>query len=209
MVELWHFRGNEVHRIPVWGYLVLFVPLFLYVGVPPKALDANMAVKKGIQYAEAKTTKPGGTGTASSSQDSLAVPDAPYKKYIPILKRQRDITLDDKNYADYFNTLYFYPDQFLGKTIHVQGFAYHDETLGRNEFVVGRFGVTCCTADAAVVGFLTKPKHRMPMPKVNTWVEVTGTLGMQKVDGSDTPVIYLKSYRKIPPKKDPYVYFYQ
>jgi putative membrane protein len=75
--------------------------------------------------------------------------------------------------------------------------------------VVGRFAVTCCTADASVVGFLIKPKHHIPIPKINAWVEATGTLGKQKVDGQDTPAIYLQSYHMIPAKKDPYIYFFQ
>jgi putative membrane protein len=209
MVELWHFRGKEMHRISVWGYLMLFLPLFIYVVIPPKTLDASMAAKKGVQYTVAKTSKVGGASTSSSSQNSLAVPDDPYKKYIPILKQQREITLDDKNFANYFTTIYSYPDEFLGKKVNVQGFVYRDENLGRNQFVVGRFAVTCCTADASVVGFLIKPKHHIPIPKINAWVEATGTLGKQKVDGQDTPVIYLQSYHMIPAKKDPYIYFFQ
>ncbi|MFC7439958.1 TIGR03943 family putative permease subunit [Laceyella putida] len=215
LVQLWNMKGQEMHRIGAWGYFMLFVPIALYLLIPPKALDASIAAKKGVTYLSAKSVnqqqqakalQPSKSKPDANPTADLTVPEDPYKKFIPQLQQESVIALTQEKYADYYNTLNFYPQEFKGKKIKVKGFIYRDETMKKDQLVVGRFSVTCCTADAIVVGFLTEGKETASL-KVNDWVEVTGTLDVGRYDGVDMPVIKLESVEKVTPLKDPYVYF--
>jgi putative membrane protein len=64
--------------------------------------------------------------------------------------------------------------------------------------------VTCCTADASVVGFVVKSDKQF---KENQWIETTGVIQLKKENGMDIPVLKLNSYQLIPAPKDPYIYF--
>jgi putative membrane protein len=212
LVQLWNMKGSELHRIGAWGYLVLLLPMAMYLLIPPKALDASIASKKGVSYLSAKSVneqqqkKSAPSSASDTNADPLAVPEDPYKKFIPQLQREPVIHLSQETYADYYNTLNFYPQQFKGKKIKLKGFVYRDDTMKKNQLVVGRFSVTCCTADAIVIGFLTEGAKTATL-KDNDWVEVTGSLDVGMYDGVDMPVIKLEAVEKVKPLKDPYIYF--
>lgn len=231
LVQLWNLKGGEIHRIGAWGYLVILLPLLFFVFSPPKALDASIAAKRGVSYmnsqALAKQQKlsqkqtansqeannpandspsPEQTQPADETEPEMAEIDNPYKKLVPKIKAEPVITFTEQNYADYFNTINMYPQEFEGKKIRLTGFVYRDETLKKNEFVTGRFTVTCCTADATVIGLVTTDPHAGKL-KSNQWIEVTGTLRSVMYEGYEMPVVKLDSYKPISPPKDPYIYF--
>lgn len=198
IIQLWMLREKELHRSSWFGYVMLFIPLFLFFFAPPKALDASIGEKKGVSF---KNTKP----AAASQQQIVNDLEDPYKKIKNQMLKQQVIILNDEQYIDYIDTMNFYPKEFAGKKVKIRGFVYRDETIGKNQFVVGRFAVTCCTADASVVGLLVQSKKAKQI-KTNEWIEVTGTIQVTNYDGSELPMVRLESYKKIHPPKDPYVY---
>ncbi|MBA4493340.1 TIGR03943 family putative permease subunit [Paenactinomyces guangxiensis] len=229
LVQLWNLKAEEMHHIGFWGYALVLLPILMFFFLPPKALDANIAAKKGVSYltpqAIASQQKLAGKNQANnnSTQDSkdqneqdqetatnkepeFANIENPYKKFVKQIKAEPVITLTEKNYADYLNTINMYPKEFSGKKIRLIGFVYRDETLKKNEFVIGRFTVTCCTADAGVVGLLTTYPGAQHL-KLDQWIEATGTVQTIQPEGYDMPVIKLTSYKTISPPKDPYIYF--
>jgi putative membrane protein len=92
LVQLWNMKGSELHRISAWGYVMLLLPLAMYLLIPPKALDASIASKKGVSYISAKSVneqqqkKSAPAATSDTNADPLAVPEDPYKKFIPQLQ---------------------------------------------------------------------------------------------------------------------------
>lgn len=210
MVQLWNLRGGELHRVGVWGYLLVGLPVFMYVLLPPKVLDASMAQQKGVTFvspnAVASTTSNQQGSTINEAEPEIMVVENPYKKMIQEIKQQPVIIFTEENFTDYMNAISLYPEIVKGKKIQLIGFVYRDETLKKDEFVTGRFTVTCCTADATVVGFLTKWDQAETL-KLNQWVEVTGKLDVVLSEGLNMPIIQLESYKTIEPLKDPYIYF--
>ncbi|TCS95680.1 TIGR03943 family putative permease subunit [Hazenella coriacea] len=209
-VQLWNLRGGELHRVRFWGYFLVSLPVLIYIFLPPKVLDASVAQQKGVTYVSpnavatsSTTTQPNG---GSSGEPEIMDVENPYKKMIQEIKQQPVITLTEKNYSDYMNAISLYPEEVKGKKIKLIGFVYRDETLKEDEFVTGRFTVTCCAADATVVGFLTKWNQAQTL-KLNQWVEVNGQLDMVLSEGFNLPIIQLESYEMIEPLKDPYIYF--
>jgi putative membrane protein len=103
------------------------------------------------------------------------------------------------------NTLSAYPEQFVGKKVIVQGFVYRDPTFKKQEFVVGRFAISCCVADASVSGLMAESSDTQFF-RDQRWVEVEGTLATKKVQDQTLPFIKIKSYHYISAPKNPYIY---
>lgn len=94
--------------------------------------------------------------------------------------------LDLANYLTYSKKMM----QSEGKTIRVRGFTMTDEDyLPEGYFAIGKYGVSCCTADASFTGFVVKiDNHNI---KNNTWYEIEGYL--EKVtDLSNLDILAIK-----------------
>ena len=66
-------------------------------------------------------------------------------------------------------------EELLGKTVTVYGFVYVDNEFPEDTVLVARTMVTCCAADAAIVGFHVKVDPTVNLT-ANEWVRVTGTI---------------------------------
>lgn len=69
--------------------------------------------------------------------------------------------------------------------------------MSPNQFVVGRFAVSCCSADASPFGVLADYSRASALPN-DTWVKVTGTIG--KTNFEDNEVMQLKVEKKVEKK---------
>lgn len=83
--------------------------------------------------------------------------------------------VDDEIYLDLGNYLMYNSkaEAFIGKTIRLKGF-----TVGNSDYLpnglygLGKYGTSCCVADAGFMGYIIKPNgHKI---KNNTWYEVEG-----------------------------------
>lgn len=87
-----------------------------------------------------------------------------------------DFEVIDENYvalSDYFifgsNAI-----NYVGKTIRVRGFILLDTYLPDEFFAIGKYGITCCAADAGFSGFIAKfNKENL---KADEWYEIEGIL---------------------------------
>jgi uncharacterized repeat protein (TIGR03943 family) len=91
-----------------------------------------------------------------------------------------------------------------GKTVTTKGFVYREKNFMQNQIIVARFGITCCVADASVIGIMAKGDVAA-IPK-DKWVEVTGTIEQTQYDGSTVPIINIKQISKISAPEQPYVF---
>ena len=83
--------------------------------------------------------------------------------------------IKDENYQDLANYLTFNKNalEFLNKTIRVRGFiSNQSEYLPEGYVGIGKYGVTCCTADAGFTGFIIK-KDNLDIEE-NKWYEIEG-----------------------------------
>lgn len=193
VVQLWNLRQRELHRIGVWGYVMSIIPMVFLLLVAPKVLDASSVQKRGVQL------KPNPTIEVVQKSEN------PYQKLVKELGQKNVISFEEKTYLDIINTINMYPEKLKGKKIKIYGFVYRDQTIKKNEFILGRFMVTCCTADSAVAGFLVKSEKAGSF-KNDQWLEIVGTLDTEPYDGEEIPVIRLEKSKRIEPLKDPYIY---
>jgi putative membrane protein len=230
LIQLWNIKGGEVHKIGSWGYGFVFLPLLAFLFFPPKALDASIADHKVYTYLSSQSLGTGqkvltkeqaaqknepnpsnnqNNNTNSSQSANLSTDEddweAPYKKEAAKLVKLPVITFNDDNYFDLLNVMLMYPEKFTGKKIRTMGFVYREDSFKQNQFVPGRMAVTCCVADAAVVGIMAE-YDQADLLKKNRWVEVEGTLKTENISGEITPVIKVESFKFVAPPKNPYIY---
>lgn len=128
-----------------------------------------------------------------------------YAKYAKEIYTHDVIQVPDDIYIETLTTLDLFVDSFQGKTVELVGFIYRTEQMAQNQFVVGRFAVSCCSADASPYGIFSE------FPKAaeyanDQWVKVTGTIG--KINWNDAEIMKIDVSRidKVEAPAEPYVY---
>jgi len=122
------------------------------------------------------------------------------------LYKQPMIQLNDKVFLDGLTALDLYPREFAGKELETMGFVHREPMFQPHQFVVARFSVSCCTADAAVYGVMVEDPQALQLKK-DSWVKVRGKLELRTVDGYDMLVLKAETITPVQAPKDPYVYY--
>jgi uncharacterized repeat protein (TIGR03943 family) len=94
---------------------------------------------------------------------------------------------------------------YEGRKITTMGMVYRDETVPPGHFLVFRFIIVCCAADAMPAGALVLHGEADSYEQ-DTWVSVEGILGLKKVGDLTFPLIQADRITRIDPPKDPYLF---
>lgn len=129
-----------------------------------------------------------------------------YTDIAVFLHKQPVIELNDKVFLDGLTTMELYAKEFAGKELETMGFVYRQPDFTKQQFVVARFSVTCCTADSSVYGVLVEKDDANKWAK-DSWVKVRGKLELRQVDGYDMLVLKASQVEAVSAPKDPYVYY--
>lgn len=85
-------------------------------------------------------------------------------------------TTDFDASADLFSEyLYYSVEDMAGQTVTFYGFVYSDDSFPDNTILVSRLYISCCAADASIVGFHVKIQDAADFED-NEWICVTGTI---------------------------------
>jgi uncharacterized repeat protein (TIGR03943 family) len=137
------------------------------------------------------------------------VPQKPPEGYYEELKErmlQKDvIMITEKEYIPMMNILEEHVEDFVGKKVKVKGFIYREDNFKKDEFVIARFGLSCCVADASVYGTLANVKESKEFAD-DDWVEATGMIEKKEYDGFILPSLKLQTVKKVEAPTNPYVY---
>lgn len=81
------------------------------------------------------------------------------------------------------------PASVAGQPADVVGFVYRDPRFDpASQFLVTRFTVSCCVADAQPVGMVVFAPDAGPLPE-DSWVRVRGTMQVRPFDGAPVAVL--------------------
>lgn len=128
-----------------------------------------------------------------------------YEELIDTLLAEEQITVTEENYLDVMTVLDLHLDRFIGKSIMISGFVYREQDLAENKFVVARFGMTCCVADASVYGTMVQTEEASQLEN-DTWIEVQGIVTETTYNDMRIPLIDLREFEQIEQPDTPYVY---
>jgi len=118
------------------------------------------------------------------------------------------VTLEDEDFGLFYIDAADNPDKYVGKRVHFKAQVHRPSNYKDNEFVPGRFAMTCCAADIAFIGFKAYYGGAKNL-KDRDWVIVEGTIGKEfypEFEG-EGPVINVDSVSLTGAAEDELVYF--
>jgi uncharacterized repeat protein (TIGR03943 family) len=189
-----HHHNHDEHHdhdhvkaggVASWVFLSLStVPLLLGLGVPPQPLGAN-AVTGELATDVASI----GFGQARATTAEIAPQDRNLLDWIRLFSSSADIK------------------EFEGQPVNLIGFVYRDARFaGTSNFMVVRFTLSCCVADARPLGLMVEDKLGLNLAQ-DTWVKVQGTITIRNLDGVLTPIIVAETLEITTQPEQPYLYF--
>ncbi|HWO96075.1 MAG TPA: TIGR03943 family protein [Bacillus sp. (in: firmicutes)] len=132
-----------------------------------------------------------------------------YEELEANMLRHERITVPDETFIPLMNIFDRNPEAFAGKEIELTGFVYREPDFNENQFVIARFGLSCCVADASVYGMLGEVEGAEKLG-VDQWVKIKGTLTTTEYNSIRLPYIKISKFEKIEAPPTPYVYeFYE
>lgn len=168
-----------VHTPVGWGVIAICaIPLVLATLVPSRPLGAD-AVSGDISLS------PVGVGTAAEFSR------APEERNI----------LDWLREFSRMGT----PAALNDLPVDVIGFVYREPDMGAEQFMVARFTMSCCVADAFAIGLPVQYADAASLP-TDTWVRITGTLRAGDFQEQVLPVIRPEQVQIVAPPETPYLY---
>jgi putative membrane protein len=160
-----------------WGLWLLALPLLIGLLIPQKALDASAIYNRGVNI---------GSGLAVPGSLASQIPE------------------EQRSVLDWIQ-LSSADTPIVGGRADVSGFVYHDPRLEESIFLVGRFTIACCVADAAAYAMAVRWPDAQALPD-NRWVRVRGTVSQIEVDGRLVPLIEAAQVEVIPEPVQPYLF---
>jgi putative membrane protein len=94
---------------------------------------------------------------------------------------------------------------FNGRQADVVGFVYREPTFPPDTFMVARFTVSCCVADAAAIGLAVRSADSGTLT-ADTWIRVKGTFAVGDFRGDSVPILTADSIEVVPQPEHPYLY---
>lgn len=131
--------------------------------------------------------------------------DEDFSKIGMILYKKDTIVVKPEIYMEILSSIDLFKANFIGKKIELTGFVYREDNMTNNQFVVGRFAVSCCSADATPYGVMIDFPTASTYPK-DMWVKVTGTIQNGSYNGNDIFKIKATQIEKISAPSSPYIY---
>lgn len=198
-------------------YGIFIFPLLLAFLLPDTTMGSSLASKKGMNLSSAGTVKKeastgaetAGAAAQSTAGDAELFPADKFTQHFAShakeLYKNDLIQIREELYIESLTTVDLYLDRFLGKKLELTGFVYRSEEMKSNQFVVGRFAMQCCSADASPFGVLVE-YDRAQMYADDAWVTVTGKIEKTKFGDIDVMVLKVEKVVKAEPAKNQYVY---
>jgi uncharacterized repeat protein (TIGR03943 family) len=146
--------------------LAMAVPLALGILVPARPLGASAVATRGLAG--------GGPGTARLAGQPQSIPIAAATRTVLDWVRAFNYAPD--------------PDVYVGQEADVIGFVYHDSRLQPGQFLVARFTITCCVADAFAIGMVVDWPEAEGL-EANSWVRVRGPVAVSVWEADRIPRI--------------------
>jgi putative membrane protein len=176
--------GHHHSAAQSWPVLAIIgLPLVLGVLVPAKPLGASAVGSGGVSTSFSAIQGSGNT-------------------------TQYNVSPTERNILDWvraFNSA-ANVDEFNGQQADLIGFVYRDiRFTDETQFMVARFTVSCCVADASAIGVVVQAADAAKLDQ-DTWVHVKGSFRVQDFDGQRTPVLVAETIEPTGQPEHPYLY---
>ncbi|MCS6872280.1 MAG: TIGR03943 family protein [Anaerolineae bacterium] len=97
-------------------------------------------------------------------------------------------------------------DEFSGLPADLVGFVYRDARFDETtEFMVTRFTVSCCVADAVAIGVIVRSEQASNF-SADSWVRVQGKFEVRDFQGQRMPILIAESIEQVAMPERPYLF---
>lgn len=204
-----HSRSNFIQDTIKLAYLPFMITLAMAFLLPDSALDANLAANKGMNLSTqpATTVQSGSANTTFNDSAAPLAPQAqnPAQEQIDEIRKAGLIKVTEENFTIVNKETYMFPEQYAGKEITMLGFVFKEPGMPSNQFVLGRYIITCCSADASLGGFLCEYGNTADF-KEGSWLIIRGIIKTGKYNDSTVPIITINSFSPAQEPQNPYIY---
>ena len=176
--------GHRHGTVASWPSLALVgLPLLLGLLVPARPLGSSAVGTNGVSTSFSTIQ-----GSGSATQLEVAPTDRNILDWVRVFSSITNV------------------EEFNGQPADVIGFVYRDVRVETPaQFMVARFAVSCCVADASAIGVIVQ------WPKVSAlaqdgWVHVQGKFSVQDFDGQRTPILVADAVNATTQPVHPYLY---
>jgi putative membrane protein len=179
--DLHNHQHDHERETPVWILIVVSAPLVLGTLVPARPLGASAVANQGVSM-------------------NVAAPSSNALTSLTIIPAQRNIL--DWVRAIGANSD---PTALNGQSVDVVGFVYRDVRFAGEQFMVARFTVACCVADARAMGLVVQVSNARQF-ETGAWVRVKGAFKDGMLDNSPMPVVVADEIVPVEQPTQPYLY---
>jgi putative membrane protein len=176
--------GDEVGGVgKISELIILSIPLFLGLLIPARPLSSAALETRGIGF-----SAPGSLPGSGLTTTMVVTPD----------------TWNILDWLQAFNSESRIAS-LVGQEANVIGFVIFDQQLDENQFMIGRFVITCCVADAFPIAMVVQWPETASLEE-DAWVQVKGPVEMISYNGEDIPMIRAISVDIVSAPDQPYLY---
>jgi uncharacterized repeat protein (TIGR03943 family) len=177
-----HEEHSHDHTPVASNLWFMLVPLLIGVLIPSRPLDSSALSTKGFN-----------TNAPLVSADSSA--------------QLFETDSEERNILDWLKLFNYERDvsKFSGQKASVIGFVYFDEALNEKQFLVSRFVISCCSADAYALGLVVDWDEAAALEQ-DSWALVKGTVNSVTLNGQVVPLIEAESVQAVPAPEQPYLF---
>lgn len=171
----------------------------------PEAYMAELDERIGDKVLESSSNIP---DVPLEHPEGFEIQERPVDIYAQLEKEMLEmdtIKFTEENYIAMTTIIDQNPERFVGKKVEILGFVFREHDFNEDQFVIARFGLSCCVADASVFGTLAT------FPEANQygddkWVKLEGTLTTADYHDWKLPSIDVSSIEVVEQPETPYVY---
>lgn len=191
--------------------IIYVFPIILMLFINNGDLSANTISNKGINIGKTQTqnvqNNDASTKDNDDADDALKLAAEMDKDILDNkVVEVKNIEVNRVNYIETLMDMCDDLDSFVGSEISIDGFIFRDENMKSNEFVIGRLAISCCTADAQLLGYLCKYEGDCSKIIDNNWYNVKAKIETIVQDGMTYPYFNIEKIIKIDKPTDEYVY---
>jgi uncharacterized repeat protein (TIGR03943 family) len=164
-----------------WGSSLLIITALMGLLITPRAFASQTAIQRGVN-------------------DPITLTQVKPQAFRGVVRPE------ERSLVEWIRTLQVYPepDAYAGQKVKIQGFAVHPDNLSESYFLLTRFVITCCAADAYPISLPIKiadgnRKHY----KVDQWYEVEGQMLTETLAAGKRQAVVQSNSSLIRPIQEP------
>lgn len=191
-------------------YSLFLFPILLGLFTSNVINASDLAKVKGVQF----TTSGISVNTTTQSKlvktgdlDTMFKPIGFAKDYATLGEKmyQLDtIPVHERGFSEVLSTLNAYKVYFEGKRLEIGGFVTREKGLNNKQFILSRFLLSCCSADALPYGIIVEADQAKKY-KNNTWLEIAGTIKLVNYKGQQQLALVPERISPLKKPASPYI----